>query len=552
MKFFIKFLAFSFIFLGLLKAEVFSNDLKQIKLLDEKISKINLFLNNPNNVWMKKYSNYVAYKQIIYSLNKTQNEITQLENRHLNIEEQNHLSNLQRNLNTLKRQRELLSPYKDAPFSELIQPHDLKDIPSVTNPILIIQAFSYIKLINQEQERLERNFADLENNLKQLKDKDTLLKELLIFYTNAEYTQKISQICTKDYCLFNKEADIRLAIKENILALEELQSAKNIFNTTLEIFTKNRDENISNLKEQIKNQIIKGAYIGFSILFLFVFALFVKIGVKKYIHDNERIYTTNKIINFLNITLVILILLFAYLDNVTYLVTVLGFASAGLAIAMKDWFMSLLGWIVIVVGGAVHVGDRIKVIKEGATYLGDVLDISILRITMYEDITLTSYMENRRAGRIVFIPNNFIFTTMFSNYSHGGLKTVWDGIDFTITFQSDHAKACHIARECAKKYAKGYTESTKKQFNKMRDKFSLKNTNVEPRVFSLLEPNGIRISVWYLTNAYATLALRSSISAEIIDAILKEPNITIAYPSTTVYSGGDILPKTDGIIPPIS
>lgn len=209
-----------------------------------------------------------------------------------------------------------------------------------------------------------------------------------------------------------------------------------------------------------------------------------------------------------------------------------------------------------------HAGDRIKVIKEGAVYIGDVLDISVLRITLYEDITLTTYKENRRAGRIIFIPNNFVFTTMFSNYTHGGMKTVWDGIDFTITFDSNHERACHIARECAKKYAKGYTDSTRKQFIKMRDRFSLRNTNVEPRVFSLLEPNGIRISVWYLTNAYATLALRSSISAEIIDEILQQSDIQIAYPSTTIYEGKqktlsnekesfkNIPIKSDGEIPP--
>ena len=37
-----------------------------------------------------------------------------------------------------------------------------------------------------------------------------------------------------------------------------------------------------------------------------------------------------------------LILLFAYMENVSYLVAIVGFASAGLAIAMKDLFMSVL------------------------------------------------------------------------------------------------------------------------------------------------------------------------------------------------------------------
>jgi small-conductance mechanosensitive channel len=53
-------------------------------------------------------------------------------------------------------------------------------------------------------------------------------------------------------------------------------------------------------------------------------------------------------------------------------------------------------------------------------------------------------------------------------------------------------------------------------------------------MFSFIEENGMRLSVWYLTNAYATLTLRSTISASIIDAFKSEEDITIAYPTQTV------------------
>lgn len=548
---FVHLLLFFILFQNILLADI-TSEIKQIKQLESQIQNINNFLNNPNNLWIKKYSNYKSYQQISFNISKAQEEIQKLQNLPKTIENQTQLNNLQRNLIVLQNQINLLGNYKDTPFIELIEPKKLEEAPNVTNALLIINALSYLKKNNEELKILQRNYENLQNNLDKLQQKEKFLQELLNLYQNSNNKNKLSQICNTDYCLFNSTEAISQELKNNSEMLRVLENTKNIFTTTLEIFSKEVEEINTRLTTQIKAQIIKSVYIIVAILILLGVAFFIKLGVRKYIHDNERIYTTNKIINFLNITLIILILLFAYLDNVSYLVTVLGFASAGLAIAMKDLFMSILGWIVIVVGGAVHAGDRIKVIKEGAVYVGDVLDISILRITLYEDITLTTYTENRRAGRVIFIPNNFVFTTMFSNYTHGGIKTVWDGIDFTITFDSDHSRACHIARECAKKYAKGYTESTRKQFNKLRDRYTLKNTNVEPRVFSFLEQNGIRISVWYLTNAYATLALRSTISAEIIDLILKEPNIKIAYPSTTVYEGSKLpntMPKTDGSIP---
>jgi small-conductance mechanosensitive channel len=245
-----------------------------------------------------------------------------------------------------------------------------------------------------------------------------------------------------------------------------------------------------------------------------------------------------------------MIIIFSYIDNVGYFATILGFASAGLAIAMRDWFMSLFGWMVIFVGGSIHVGDRVRFVKEGMEYVGDVLDISPLRITLMEDITLTTVEHNRRAGRIIFVPNNYIFTSMIANYSHGTLKTVWDGIDIMITFDSDHKKAVHIVKEIARKYSKGYTDITRKQLNKLRDRYSLKSTNVEPRIFTFIESNGIKVSIWYLTNAYATLTLRSTISADIVDAFNAEENITISYPTTRFYSTiipPKEMPKGEGI-----
>jgi small-conductance mechanosensitive channel len=193
--------------------------------------------------------------------------------------------------------------------------------------------------------------------------------------------------------------------------------------------------------------------------------------------------------------------------------------------------MSMLGWLVIVIGGSIHVGDRIRVDMDGMKYVGDVMDISLLRMTILEDITLTSIMQNRRAGRIIFVPNNYVFTRMIANYTHNSLKTVWDGVKITITFDSNHKKAMRIAKEITRKFSKGYTEITRKQLNKLRQHYSLKNTNVEPRIFSFIESNGMDIEAWYLTNAYGTLTLRSVISTEIVDAFNAEDDITIAYPT---------------------
>ena len=465
-----------------------------------------------DNIWFKRYASYLNYQKLLEELSTVEHESKKFKNGKdkASLERYEKLLSKQE---SLKQQIELLQEFKNSPFSTLVEPLELESYPKVTNPFAIISALSYIKKIKQDSLEYKTRLDQLSVLVGKLKEKVGLLEEI--------YRMEASVI---------NEDLIYEAQKE----LNAFITAQEIANTSYSLHVKKVDEASGRITQDITVQMKRAFNIGIFIIVVIVVSLLLKFATKRYITDNDRFYTVNKIINFVNVTLIVLILLFSYIENVSYLVTVLGFASAGIAIAMKDWFMSILGWMVIVFGGSFHVGDRIKVQKDGLLYIGDIIDISLLRMTLLEDVTISTYRENRRAGRIVFVPNNYVFTSLISNYTHGTIRTVWDGIDIFITFDSNHKKAVHIAREITKKYAKGYTDIARKQLNLLRSQYSLKNTNVEPRIFSFIEPQGFCISSWYMTNSYATLTLRSTISSEIVDAFRKEPDITIAYHTTNI------------------
>lgn len=483
----------------------------QIQTYKEAIESINRELRG--NIWLTRYSNFVTYQRLIKELDEVDKQLKKLElTKQKNAQEEK--EPLLKKQETLEKQLELLKEFKRAPFGELVRPPEIKTAPKISNPLAIITGFSYIKKLQTDQATYEDKLKGLETLISRLNAKEELLKLLII----EQEEQALSD-------------ELEVVKRE----LNEFSAARDISKTTLAVYKKNVEEATVSVTTSITEQMKRAFNIGAFIFIVIILSIIFKFFAKKYIKNNERFYMANKIINFINVTLIVLILLFAYIENVTYLVTVVGFASAGVAIAMKDMFMSVLGWMVIVFGGSFHVGDRVKVQKDGLPYVGDIIDISLLRMTILEDITLTSYLENRRSGRVVFIPNNYIFTTLISNYTHVTLKTVWDGIDVTITFDSNYKKALYVIKNITKKYSKGYTDIARKQLNMLRHQYSLKNTNVEPRIYSFLEPHGLTISTWYMTNSYAALALRSTLSAEIIDAINKEDDITIAFPTQTLH-----------------
>ncbi|DAB29304.1 MAG TPA: hypothetical protein CFH84_10190 [Sulfurimonas sp. UBA12504] len=465
-------------------------------------------------VWMKSYSSYLASIDVKDGLKKIRERIAYLKNKGSSLIDKDELNSLLSKEKILSSQIDQLKDRDGALFSKLLTPPEIENIPTITNPFDIFTGISVIKTFNAD-------FSEFKQKKEQLTELISLIskeKEIYDLLIDIDNEQKYFEVA-----------------KEKAKQLERFETALDTMMVTAEVYEKRLEVIEVNINRDIEKQMYRLGNIGIVVLIVLIIFALLKFVIKKYITDNDRFYMANKIINFVNVTLILLILFFNYIENVNYLVTILGFASAGIAIAMKDWFMSILGWLVIVFGGSIHVGDRIRVIMEGTEYVGDVMDISLLRITLLEDVTLTTYVTNRRAGRIIFIPNNYVFTRMIANYSHSSLKTVWDGIDITITFESNHKKAMHICKLITKKYSKGYTDITRKQLNKIRSHYSLKNTNVEPRIFSFIEANGIAISSWYLTNAYATLTLRSIISTEIIDAFNAEYDITIAYQTQKIH-----------------
>jgi len=468
-----------------------------------------------DDLWSSVYSNHETYLRLQTQLISISKRIKKFEGHksHKRGKRSDYEDALD-DYKTTKGKLSQLQEYRDDPFSVLLAPPETGLEPKIANPVDIISAMSFKKRMELVKEEYEKRYESLQEAVIQLERKEDILSELSIMKDDKIYINELRTTERK---------------------LEDYQRSLDIFQTTVKAFRKKVKQINHTIQEGIDLEIEKSIFTGLIILFLLLFFLLVKFIVKKYMSENDLFYGTNKVINFIFIALIFVILLFSYIDNVEHIVTVLSFASAGIAIALKDWFMSLLGWFVILVSGSIHVGDRMKFTKNGVEYVGDIVDISVLRMTLHEDVTLTTIYHNRRTGRIIFIPNNYIFTDMIANYSHSGLKTVWDGIDFFITFDSNISKAQHIAKEVTRKYSKGYTDMTRKQLNRLRSKYSMRNTAVEPRIFGFFDTYGVRISAWYLTNAFATLTLRSTISMEILARLQEEDDIFLALPSQSIY-----------------
>ena len=107
--------------------------------------------------------------------------------------------------------------------------------------------------------------------------------------------------------------------------------------------------------------------------------ILVKILKKKLFNSvkSKNWYMVSKAITAIGYVLVLLLLGIIFNDRLGGITVTLGFASAGIAFALREVITSVAGWVGILFGGFYNTGDRVQL----GGIKGDVIDVGVLRTT---------------------------------------------------------------------------------------------------------------------------------------------------------------------------
>ena len=98
---------------------------------------------------------------------------------------------------------------------------------------------------------------------------------------------------------------------------------------------------------------------------------------------------------------------------------------------------NLAGWVFIAIRKPFAVGDRIEI----GDHTGDVIDMRLFQFTLVE--TGNWVDADQSTGRIIHIPNGWVFRQSTANYT-AGFNFIWNEIPVTVTFESNWEKARDI------------------------------------------------------------------------------------------------------------
>ena len=265
------------------------------------------------------------------------------------------------------------------------------------------------------------------------------------------------------------------------------------------------------------------------ILSLYILKKIVQWFAFKKIKSAESRYFWGKAFTYIEVTVILLLLIKVWFQGLKPLATYFGLVSAGMAIALKDIFTDIAGWIFILIKKPFSIGDRVQI----GNFKGDVVDIRVFQFSLVE---IGVWVDAEQStGRIVNIPNSLIFNEPLANYTKG-FRFVWNEIPVLVTFESNWEKAKKILLEIVKERGEEVAKIAEKEIKKATIKYYIHYSVLTPTVYTKVVDSGVLLTLRYLCEVRKRRNSENELWEEILKEFGKHDDIDFAYPTYRYYN----------------
>jgi len=234
--------------------------------------------------------------------------------------------------------------------------------------------------------------------------------------------------------------------------------------------------------------------------------------------DLTHEYNRRKIIRTSYIAFCIFVYLPIFFSSLESLPTLIGFAGAGFVISLKEYWLSMIGWIFILGKDGFKVGDRIEI--QGIK--GDVVDIGFLRFTLLE-VALDSRVE-QSTNRLIHFPNYLVVNEKFFLVTEA-MDFVWDEFRLQLEYGSNWRKAEEICDEVLTKELVQNPEEVEEKIKEVSKNYLVRMGATTPIVYTTIEEGYIQLSLRYLTPIRSKRTNRTLLSREILRRFENEDSL---------------------------
>lgn len=281
-----------------------------------------------------------------------------------------------------------------------------------------------------------------------------------------------------------------------------------------------------NMPEAVAEKII---FTVLALLILTMFRVLVGLIVSRKVGDDKHRYHIRRTVTYVYTFLMLLTVGSIWIKGIASLSTILGLASAGLAVALHDTIANIAGFFFIESRKPFRVGDRIEIGENR----GDVIDVRLFEFSIVE---VGNWVDaDQSTGRIVHIPNSLVVRMPLSNY-HIGFEYIWNEVPVLITFESNWKKAKKLLTEIGTENAELLSRGAQAQIRRAARKYLIIAGTLTPIVYTTVKDSGVMLTIRYLVDPRLRRGTEQKMWEDILDAFAKEADIDLAYNTTRFYT----------------
>jgi small-conductance mechanosensitive channel len=270
--------------------------------------------------------------------------------------------------------------------------------------------------------------------------------------------------------------------------------------------------------KQLSTLLVPGFLLG-SVAVVLVISEVWRRATFRYLHDARRrqqFLALRRVAVGLALTIVVV---FGLVSEVGSLATYAGLITAGLAVALQNVILAVVGYFFLIGRYGVRVGDRITL--AGVT--GRVVEIGLVRIYLME---LTG-PQLRSTGRMVVLSNAVLFqpTALFKQMPGGDFY--WHMITLTLSPTTDVAEAEKRLSEAAESVYAKYRPAIEQQHAALQRFIDFQTAMPQPEVYARLNTKGLVVTVRYPVEPAQAAATDQKMLLALGEARSKAPELQL-------------------------
>jgi small-conductance mechanosensitive channel len=192
--------------------------------------------------------------------------------------------------------------------------------------------------------------------------------------------------------------------------------------------------------------------------------------------------------------------------------TIIGLATAGLTVALKDFLLAFLGWFLLMGRNGVRVGDWVEIQGVG----GEVIEVGIFKTVLLEMGNWTN--TGHPTGRRVSFMNGYAVDGHYFNFSTAG-QWLWDELQVTVPASGDPYGTAQRIRELVEKETEAETQLAEQDWERITRQYGTRSFSAKPSVDLRPASGGLEIQVRYIARGPERYEVKSRLFRQIVEVL---------------------------------